>query len=478
MCTNLFGPPLATRMRVCLGALFVVGSLLETIGCNTAPSVAVGAADGGTADTTSDPSATGSTSELECTEGLPSAFQKTPAPFTLPAARCGTAFDRLASTESVLYSLLDLNADRRPDLVVAADACDDDVGTKHWDVYRAGGTGFAKTPAAFTLPAARCGTAFDRLAGTGDVLYTLLDLNADRRPDLVVTADACDADVGTKHWDVYLASETGFAKTPVAFTLPAARCEVAFDRPAGAESVHYALLDTNADRRPDIVVTADACDGDVGTKHWDVYRASETGFAKTPVAFTLPAARCGTAFDRLARTEGVLFTLLDLDADRRPDLVVTSDTCDEDVGTKHWDVYHASDTGFAKAPATFSLPTARCGRRFDAVTRTEDVTYALLDLSCDERPELLVTSDTCDDEVGTKRWDVYVASDTGFEKAPKSLGLPAARCGERFDGPGKIGRLTYSILDMSADGRGDLIVIADTCDDEIGSARWEKYTLE
>jgi hypothetical protein len=306
----------------------------------------------------------------------------------------------------------------------------------------------------------------------------VLDVDADRLPDLVVTKDRCDPDVGTKRWDVYLGGPGGFAKTPTSFPLPAARCNDPFDALAGSGSVVWTLLDADGDRKPDLVVTKDSCDPDVGTKRWDVYASTGKGFAKAPSALALPATRCSDPFDAASGFGAVSWSLMDVNADKRPDLVVTKDTCDADVGAKRWDVYAASAAGFAKTPSAFALPATRCSDPFDALAGGGNVRWALLDVSCDGRSDLVVTGDTCDDGVGTKRWDVYVASDSGFAKAPAALGLPAGRCRERFDGLAKNASVSYALLDVGGDGRGDLVVSSDACDEAVGVSHWDVYALE
>jgi hypothetical protein len=155
-----------------------------------------------------------------------------------------------------------------------------------------------------------------------------------------------------------------------------------------------------------------------------------------------------------------------------------ADACDGDVGVKRWDVYASSDAGFAKTPAPFALPAARCATSFDAPAGSGKIGYALLDVSCDGRPDLVVTRDGCDEQIGAQRWDGYVASNDGFAKAPATLTLPAARCGDRFDALGKNDHIQYSLIDVGADGRGDLVVSSDTCDETVGKDHWESYALE
>ena len=161
-------------------------------------------------------------------------------------------------------------------------------------------------------------------------------------------SDACDSTVGQTHWDVYAPSSSGFAAQPASFAVPPPRCQTRFNASASTTgNVDYALLDLTGDGTPELVVLSDSCDATVGSSHWDVYASNSTGLAAQPTPFAIPAARCQTHFDASASaTANAAYALLDLTGDRRPDLVVFSDTCDATVGNSHWDVYAAgSKTG-------------------------------------------------------------------------------------------------------------------------------------
>jgi hypothetical protein len=202
-----------------------------------------------------------------------SGFAATPTPFDVPAARCKDAFDAPSGDDSVEYTTMDLTGDGHLDLVVTQDTCDATVGQTHWDVYAGAASGFASTPAPFTVPAPRCKDAFDGPAGNDAVDYAMMDLTGDGHLGLVVTEDTCDATVGQTHWDVYAWSASGFAATPSPFTVPAPRCKDAFDAPAGNDAVDYTMRSVTGACTPDLVVTQDSCDATVGQTHWDVYTA-------------------------------------------------------------------------------------------------------------------------------------------------------------------------------------------------------------
>jgi len=388
-------------------------------------------------------------------------------------------FTRAASPSSSLsYGLLDLASGNRQDLVVFHDACDTDVGESRWDVYPASESGFAFKPASFALPAARCNEPFKAAARyTGSVSYQTLRLVSPARPDLVVTRDTCDTTVGQSHWDVYPWSASGFAATPVAFSVPAARCNEPFDATASSSGgTSYATF-ALASSQPDLVVTRDTCDSSVGTTHWDVYRGSASGFPAAPHSFALPAARCNVKFDATAHTGDVDYALSDLTSKGHADLVVTHDACDASVGATHWDVYPWSASGFPAAPHSFALPAARCGAAFDAMaSESGGLGYAVVDLASSGKPDLVVFRDDCDTSVGTTHWDVYPGSPSGFASKPIPFAIPAARCNSAFDhSASSYGELVYFTADLASACGPDLVVTSDACDTTVGQSHWDVY---
>jgi len=456
-------------------ALVATAALTVVAACSSSPASgppgSLRGADGGTAAESGPAGA-----RLRCTAGVPKAFGPAPAAWKLPAARCQTEFDALASSSTKLtWRVLSLATVEAPPLVVAKDACDDAVGVTHWDVYAVTGEGYAVSPRSFSLPAPRCQTSFDAFGKQTEKLhYVVLDLDADGRLDLVVTKDACDPQVGVTRWDLYVGAEEGFARAPSAWTLPAARCKDPFDSIAHAGAVRYSLLDLDGDDRRSLVVTKDACDAEIGTKRWDVYRTAGKGFAATPAPFALPAARCTVPFDAVAGTSEVVFGLLDLTADRKPDLVVTKDACGPELGVKRWDVYPNRGEGFDPKPLSYGLPAARCKAAFDGFAGSGAVTYALLDLSCDQRPELVVSHDECDAEIGASHWDLYQGGGGGFVLAPSALALPAGRCQSRWDALSSQATVHHAVASLDTRDAA-LLVTKDGCDDAAGASRWDRY---
>ncbi|RZJ87045.1 MAG: VCBS repeat-containing protein, partial [Hymenobacter sp.] len=110
-----------------------------------------------------------------------------------------------ASTLDHTWATLDMNGDAKPDLVVLTEGngtYNEPFGTgspgRYWKVYLNTGSGYASTAIAWSLPAGgRIVTgsghlaSFDALAYagsayTGNQGWTVLDMNGDARPDLVV----------------------------------------------------------------------------------------------------------------------------------------------------------------------------------------------------------------------------------------------------------------------------------------------------
>jgi len=454
------------------------GAALLAVGCTAVQTTTVAATpavDGATAaeGTRSD--------ESTCEDLRVGSFDARPSSFSLPAARCGHGFDALASTKSdFAWATLDLTGDRIPELVVVADGCDDDVGKVRWDVYDASASGFGNKPRSYALPAVRCGERFEALAShDADVAWETMDLTGDGKPDLVVTSDRCDDDIGRTRWDVYEGGADGFAATPRAFAIPAARCEAAFARTAGtAKPLVWSVESLAGKRGPDLLVTSDACDADVGRTHWDRYPWSESGFAATPTPYALPSPRCDRAFDALgsSQTTTLAWTTTDLSGDGRADLVVTSDACDADVATAHWDVYRGGESGFADVPAPFGLPASRCSAKLaSTVSAQRELGWSLVDLGGGRHPELLVTSDACDTELGTKRWDAYAWSEAGFANKPRAVAVPAPRCEVAFDGLAGPGQVTYATLSLTSPCLAQIVVTHDACDEALGASRWDVH---
>ncbi len=514
------------------------------LGCSagTDPKGLADGSDGG-ADATAGPSPDGSfadappplnrDSESESPDGAPRGDGSVPdaAPPTcvssgvaassrawaLPPGYGNGAFDSIAgsltgcsaSASPPAFSTFDIDGDAKPDLVVTATCSDTAVGTSSWVVYKNLGTGFAQVPAMFALPpgypslsfpstgegAASCSTNFPG--------FSLLDVDGDGKPDLVVTTKCDDATVGSTSWVIYKNLGSGFAQVPTTFALPGGYASKAFDAIAQGTSACNASLpgfstfDVDGDRRPDLVVTLKCDDATVGSSSWLVYKNLGSGFAPTATRFALPPGYASNAFDAVAEATSACganlpaFSTLDVDGDGKPDLVITVKCDDAAVGTSSWLVYENLGTGFAQTATLFALPPGYAANAFDAVAEATSEcgaklpAFSMLDADGDRRPDLVITArcEVDDAGVGASSWLLYKNLGKGFAPAPTTFALPAGFPAASFIFTAEAaacanGYPAFSIMDADGNGKPDVMVTTKCDDPAIGTTSWLLYSAQ
>lgn len=226
-----------------------------------------------TADSVADPDL--GTSSWLLYRNTGAGFSATPTTWSLPAGYREGTFPSIADTSSSTpaWGLLDLDGDGAPDLVIAADDANDDLGTTAWWVYLNTGDGFDPVGASWALPGGYAAGTFDAIAddSTSSPSWTLLDLDGDDRYELVVTRDdATGGGLGTTEWLVYDNSGSRFAPTATSWTLPGGYPDDTFTLAYDAQSSDpaWALVDLDGDGAPQLVVTEDAADPALGVTEW------------------------------------------------------------------------------------------------------------------------------------------------------------------------------------------------------------------
>ena len=336
------------------------------------------------------------------------------------------------------YSLLDLAGDGLPDLVITY-ACEDAIGFDRWVVFENSGDGFAESATPFMLPrwpgSARGFQNLGEDGSCGDAgiepRYALVDLTGEGRPDLVVTYACGDAGIGSDHWIVFENHGDGFDPDGVSFALPPAwpGSDRSFESIAhggacdGVANPRYQLLDLTGDRRPDLVVTYACGDAEIGDEAWILFENEGSGFDTEGAQFALPqwpgsdrgfetVADNGVCDDAIMRPR---HSLLDLNADERPDLVVTY-ACEDTIGFAQWAVFDHVGDGFAPDARPFVLPEwpgstwgfQSLGDNGVCDQAVANPRYSVLDLDGNTATDIILTY-ACDQAgIGSERWIAFL----------------------------------------------------------------------
>ena len=335
-----------------------------------------------------------------------------------------------AGSPSQEWTSVDLTGDGKLDLVLTETCSDTTVGSTHWLVYANTGSGFAMAPTTFALPAltlplTSVSGVNTACAGSPSQEWTTVDVNGDKKPDLVLTETCTDTTVGTSHWLVYANTGSGFSTSPATFTLP--KLDLALTSMSGANtarpgspSQEWATVDLLGSGKPALVVTETCTDATVGTTHWNVYANSGSGFAATPTTFALPTldlplTSVGGANTACSGSPSQEWTSLDLNGDHRPDLVLTETCSDPSVGATHWNVYANTGSGFSTSPASFALPTLdepliSLSGVNTACAGSANEEWTTLDLVGDGKFDLVLTETCTDASIGTTKWSRYAGA--------------------------------------------------------------------
>ncbi len=430
----------------------------------------------------------------------------------------------------------DLDGDGFLDLVESFFCDREDLGTATWTVYEGAPGGFSTSGTDWSLPPrTQTGTtqAFAGASSNQTCLanptwsvssYALVDHDGDRQPDLVERF-ACGLEgLGDGFWRVYRGEASGFAATPVQWTLPERTSSgtsnpdlwiVAESNGSCSEDLQLsrtAQLDVDGDGRPDLV-EVEACGLDeIGETAWRVFRGTDDGFSTTPTSIALPERtqwgiggetgffRLSQPIDCVAAGGGSAYELIDMTGDGVPDLVETFACLEQDLGVTEWHVHRGTGTGFATPPIAWALPEERSQFSDDppeyrfvrsgaGTTCFDDEffsSYDLFDVNGDQRPDL-VEYDLCTTRVlGIDEWRVYLNTGTGFEPTHTKWPLPtrsgnvedagfqayprqAGRCTDRTD------LSTYALVDLSGDGAPDLVETYVCGIDGVGAQAWRVF---
>lgn len=414
------------------------------------------------------------------------------------------------------WGVLDLNGDQQPDLVVFSQYSNSislvlgGLSAPYWRVYLGTAAGFAALPTTWAVPVGGSpAEGFNQFASNGSFLrsfqgWQMLDMDGDRRPDLVVFNEGNGSTrpvlggVAAPYWRVYRNTGSGFSALPLNWPVPVGGAPATgFSQPASGGAVNapsWETLDLNGDRRPDLVVfsqpngtTVPTVLGGLSAPYWRVYLGTATGFAAAPLTWAVPVGGSPiNGFYQLdyfgTRTLGHQgWTVQDMDADQRPDLVVLNQGNGTDnpvlggPAAPYWRVYAGTATGFAAVPTTWAVPVgglASVGfyHFWGGGSRVGEQGWEVLDMNGDQRPDLVVLNEGDGlraPVLGGLRapyWRVHLGTATGFAALPLTWPVPV---GGSINvginalvnrGSYQNGYQGWSVLDMNGDQRPDLVV--------------------
>ncbi|AKU92763.1 glycine-rich protein [Vulgatibacter incomptus] len=372
-------------------------------------------------------------------------FAATATEWSLPADSPTT--NGFYSIASSWWTTMDLDGDGKPDLVVTADATEDN---RRWLVHKNTGSGFAATATEWSLPGDSPTTnGFNSIASSW---WTTMDLDGDGKPDLVVTADATE---DNRRWLVHKNTGSGFAATATEWSLPG-------DSPTtnGFNSIAsswWTTMDLDGDGKPDLVVPAGATDDN---RRWLVYKNTGSGFAATATEWSVPAdSPTSNGFYSVASS---WWTTMDLDGDGKPDLVVPAGATEDN---RRWLVYKNTGSGFAATATEWSVPAdSPTSNGFYSVASSW---WTTMDLDGDGKPDLVVPAGATEDN---RRWLVYKNTGSGFAATATEWSLPADS--PTSNGFYSVASSWWTTMDLDGDGKPDLVVTAGATED---NRRWLVY---
>jgi hypothetical protein len=348
-------------------------------------------------------------------------------------------------------------------------------------------------PDRWALPADAPSLAFGNVhqeasCAVGRDAAQLVDLTGDARPDLVLTTDCDDPEVGSKRWRVWPGVDGGFG-AELSWALPDGQDADAFaglSRAAAScgedtQLPAFFLADMDGDTRQDLVLTEDCTDETLANGTWRVHTNSGAGFdlpqdrvvttTRTTGAFVAPVdtPTCSDLFDRPA------WGLADLDGEGGAEIVVTKSCTDPLVGEEAWERIEPGTPEAVRWPIPRLIDGTTLARSY--YTCPTAPAHFPLDLSGSGRPDLIIPY-ACD-TVSTQ-WTVF-ANDGSRHlplatqvEAPLYLGYSIV-VPERVETTCTSSQLAWTLDDSDGDARVDILLTASCTDTAVGETRWDLW---
>lgn len=351
----------------------------------------------------------------------------------LPASGGSSGFFAVADSG---WQTFDLTGDGLPDLVQTTDPATGTVwdhdGDPFWKVFANDGEGaFARQPITWRVPDSGTTYGFNTTRTSSSYWHwDTLDIDGDRKPDLVQTADPATGTVwdatGARHWKVFPNTGEGFDTDGAAWSVPDAGVSSGFYATRETGSYHWRVMDLDDDGRVDLVQSADPATGAIwdaaGEPYWKVFSGDGAGFAAEPDKWPVPKNGLAEGFYDADSTSAYrLWTVVDIDGDRDLDLVQTGDVSHDSrvwdaSGDPYWKVWRNEGAGFSAE--LYRWPVPKNGTE-DGFYRTDSqdayTTWTLIDADADGHPDLVQTEDPSTgrvwDATGSPYWKVFLGEE-------------------------------------------------------------------
>jgi hypothetical protein len=264
----------------------------------------------------------------------------------------GTTTTPLPRTQTQI-ALVDLNGDGLPDLYVTPYTPPSSPGgagtVTPGYVYFNTGTGFLTTSTAWPLPT---GVKAQKDVVNGQTVVTLVDVNGDGLPDLLVTEGPLVA--GNPRGTVYLNTGNGFATTETPWSLPSLLAGSTVVGPDGA--TQSSLIDIDGDGLPDALVTTSTNPGQVyaGTNAAQARLTSITSAAMAGINISYSKLTDPTVYTVDSGANAAVYPQVDIASAKT---VVASVSTDNGIGGSRVNTYTygglKSELGFGRGNIGF-----------------------------------------------------------------------------------------------------------------------------
>ena len=425
---------------------------------------------------------------------------------SVPGTGLAEGFAQASAFASARYwTTTDLDGDGYLDVAHTGDTAFtqrvwDATGNPYWKVYAGGASGWAATAANWPVPKNGRTDGFFAASATGPgIEWNLVDLDGDKRLDLVHTMDPATSNVwdstGVAHWKVYLGTASGFAATPSSWRVPASGTTPGFTSVRmNSGTWQWATIDITRDGKPDLVQTSDPINGKVwdsaSAPHWKVFENTGSGFATSPTLWSVPASGTTNGFRTLTMSSGTeQWVTIDLDQDGKLDLVQTADTVTASVwdaaGAPYWKLFRGTPSGFEATPKTWRVPKSGLSDGF-SMARSESSArrWLLVDIDGDDDVDLVQTGDTAFtrrvwDATGNPYWKVFANTRSGFSEDLHRWAVPMGPTDGYAEATFSSGNLNWFLADVDRDGYRDLVHTMNPATSQVwdatGASYWKVY---